>query len=373
MKSRNLWIVGIVLVTLALISLFVAPVNNDLRRGSTYSRTPDGYGAWYASLQKQGIAVQRWQRPVWELIEPPDNAPTSRPTPRAPLTLVRVNPFFGGLVSGEDTEWMARGNVVVVLGVQGPVTRAPFRSRLAGVKVETSRRASLSQRADKQPKQRLGDSFGAVVWEEPVGKGKLIFATTPHLAANAYQDEPGNFKLLTQLVTEPGHPIWIDEYIHGYRDPDPTVAAEERNWITYLSQTPLLVLAVQAGVLLLVLIWGQNRRLGPPVPLPSPKVDNSAAYMQALGSVLDKAECSEFILETVGKAELLHAQRALGLGTIPVEATALTQAWAQQTGRSPEELAAVLRPVEQKRRLNQRELLNWLEQLQTIRRHLPHE
>ncbi|QYO63542.1 hypothetical protein [Leptolyngbya sp. 7M] len=138
---------------------------------------------------------------------------------------------------------------------------------------------------------------------------------------------------------------------------------------SYLAKTPLALLAIQAAVLLLVLIWGQ-RRLGPAKRLVEPTLDNSEAYVQALSRVLQKANCSDFVVQTIGKAEQFRLQRALGLGSEPVEPQTLVEAWVQQTGQPATELEAVLAPLNQLRRLSNRELLLWLENLQTLQRQL---
>ena len=46
-----------------------APVAGRLDSGSTWHRGPAGYSAWYEALEQQGIPVQRWQRPVADLLE----------------------------------------------------------------------------------------------------------------------------------------------------------------------------------------------------------------------------------------------------------------------------------------------------------------
>lgn len=379
MKKKPIILAAIALGALLLLSLFAAPNNAELRRGSTYNRSPDGYGAWFASVQSQGISIQRWRRPLEDIFDPSPVASA----PKEPITLLRVSPTFGDYLMVDD-EWVKRGNVFVLLGVRSPVTAAPFTSFFNSpegrVMVETRRRAFQQSLDEPSPKSqpgktpsniRLSDSYGPIVWEQQIGKGKIIVASTPHLAANAYQDEPGNFPYLTALVREADHPLWVDEFIHGYKDQEAVEEETGGSWVSYLAKTPLLLLGVQAGVIFLVAVWGQNRRLGRAEAIAPPKTDNSEAYIQALGSVLNKAESSEFVLQTIGRAEQMTVQRSLGLGNIPVEPETLVQAWTQQTGRPAEELNEVLIPVARQRRIGERDLLRWLKSLQNVRRHLP--
>jgi Domain of unknown function (DUF4350) len=398
LNNRPVWIGILVLVTLILLSLWVAPQAPQLQQGSTYSRKPGGYGAWYAYMEQQQLPMQRWQRPLDQLPQGSQSLPSIQQIahrdapseaaglsiqakPLSPLTLVQINSSFGRLGVFNEA-WVRQGNVLVLIGERAPVSQAPFRSLLdspsGAVKLETSRRyqpndASATERSTI--KIRLGDAFGAVVWEQQLGQGRVIAAVTPYLAANAYQDQPGNFKFLARLVSEPGYPIYVDEYLHGYRDQADIAADHPEGLASYLAKTPLLLLAVQAAVLLLLLIWGQNQRLGPPQPWVEPTVNHSEAYIQALAGVLQKANCTDFVVETLGKAEQRQIQRHLGLGPTLLEPQAVIDVWVQQTGRPAAELESVLEPLRDSgrsgaQRLSNRALTLWLEKLQTLRRQL---
>ncbi|MBD1868727.1 DUF4350 domain-containing protein [Cyanobacteria bacterium FACHB-471] len=400
-KKYRLWL-GVVLVLIVLTLVF-APRTSRLMQGSTYSRSPDGYGAWYAYMQERGTPVQRWQRPLEELLEPqpgtdnPDTVPIRFPrvddpamdapemdstlaqaAPATPMTLVQVS--SGLPLNLFDGDWIAQGNVLVLLGVRGTVTAAPFSSTLessaGGVKVETSRR-SLQTQSFSAPgmnewefEDLLRDGHGAIVWQETVGRGRIILSTSSHLAANAYQNEPGNFEFLAQLLTEIGNPIWVDEYSHGYKDEAAIAQENSENILLYLAKTPLVLVAVQAGIMLLVLILG-HRRLGPAIALETPPVDNSKAYIQAMAGVLQKANSSKFVVEMVGEAEQLNVQRSLGLGTDLLEPQVVAAAWAQQTGRPAAELAEIFDLADNHAQISERELLVWLDRVRTMRRHLP--
>lgn len=357
-SSRARWLGALILAVIVLLSLIAAPNNSHLNSGSTYSRAPDGYGAWYAFMQQRGTPIQRWQKPFSDLLKE-----------KRPITLLRVNSQLSQpAIAQQERDWVEKGNTLVILGVQGRVTEAAFstmqRSQAGEVKIDTRRR--VSQDRDKQ--LSLGDRFGAVVCEQKLGKGRVIFSTTPHLAANAYQDYLNNYTYLYHMISQQGNSVMVDEYIHGYKDPGVRESKAERDWVTYLAQTPLFPALLQGGVLLLVVIWAQNRRFGSPVALDTPNDNNSEAYIQALGGVLQKAECSEFVLDVVGFEEQQQLQKALGLGQLLADHQTLVNAWVQQTGRSPTELEQVLRLQSQKRRISEKDLLTWLGKWQTIRR-----
>ena len=385
---------AIAITAITIVTLLFAPANNKVNSGSTYNRAPDGYGAWYAFMSKRGTEVQRWQKPFEDFAKNQDAKP--------PSTLLRIySKLIPEVVSDTEKKWVEQGNTLVNLGVRAPVTPAPFSSlhpASAGeIKIDTGRRHP----SDK--KQVLDDRFGAIVWKESVGKGTVYFASTSHLAANAYQDFPGNYEFLAGLVTQleggeqeiegteqalavkliqnSSNPqsqgtsktlnkVWVDEYIHGYKDSEVIEREYQGNLFTYLAKTPLFPVLIQATIILLVAIFAGWNRLGQPVTLSGPQVDNSEAYIQALAGVLQKANSTDFAVEIIGKEEQLQLQKAL-LGQGSLESETLTNAWVQQTGRKAAELSELLPSPSHKRRISDSDLLAWLGKWQQIRQHLP--
>lgn len=368
-QGRWGWGIALAAIALLLFLILLAPNHNPYQSGSTYGRGPDGYGAWYAQLQSQGIAIQRWQKPFSALAD--------LAAPQG-ITLLRVNPIATEtLLVAEESRWVAAGNTLIVLGVQQPVTAAPFRSHLDSpvgpVRIETRRRHPRRQAPLAiQETERLGDRFGAIVWQQALGQGQVIFAVTPHLAANAYQNEVGNFSFLTQLVTQTNQPIWVNEYIHRYRDREVQAQEGRDSWVNYLGQTAWKWVALQGSLLLLLLIWAKNHRFGPAVRLSEPDVDNSQAYIEALAGVLQQAGSHGFVLERIGQAEKQRLQNALGLGTEPIAPTALVAAWVAQTGQPATDLEAVLTPLTHPPpKLSEAALQDWLAAWHRIEQQLP--
>lgn len=388
LSRRQITGLAIAIGVLILLTILVAPQGggNQRQRGSTYSRSPDGYGAWFAYLEQVKIPVQRWRKPITLLTNPDSKtaeeytANGKSPQPKGPITLLQIS-------NGVDqprplSNWVKTGNVQIILGSRPTtVTKAPFTtdlpSRFGRIRIQTSRRHQLApdQSQPNAESALLEDSFGAVIWQQKVGKGRIIYASTPYLAANAYQDFQGNYELLADLVKGTQLPLWIDEFSHGYTDAPPQTApgkpAPRPNVLSYLWSTPLSLVGLQLLIVLGVLLWGQNRRFGSPQPVLAPSVDNSAAYIQAMAGVLHKARCSAFVVTTVGKAEQLAIQKALGLGATPLPLETLATAWEQQTGRSPADLTTILTAAQGDRRLSEAELQTWIQTIQTLRSQLP--
>lgn len=409
-SNRLAWFGGIVILAIVILTLFSAPSANKIRQGSTYSRSPDGYGAWYAYMQQQGINIQRWQKPFAQLkqnkvnqakqkslklenLKSEDLNSESLTLKENPTTLLQI---YGALVpSGPnylEKKWVEAGNTLIVLGVRQPPTGANFstlqKSSQGELKIETTRRYQSEGKKpnSKKPKEKvqisLGDRFGAIVWEQKFGKGKIIYSTTPYLAANAYQDYQSNYQYLAELVNQQGHQLFVDEYIHGYRDSKQNETKKNSGaaqiW-EYLANTPVFPISIQAGILLLVLVFAQNRRLGKAIFLDKPVVDNSEAYIQALAGVLQKAESGNFVVEMVGKEELIQLQKKLGLftsrsdGNSQIDREELLKAWRNHTGSSDTQLSKILQVYSQysqdsqKRSIRDKELIDWLNNWEQVK------
>ena len=351
-----------------LLTFVMAPASSGrINSGSTYRINPDGYGAWYAYMQGQQAPIQRWEKPLDELIASEEID--------TPVTFLHVDSGFTRQIRGggnsnllfeSEINWVREGNNLVILGVRTPVTEAPFstfqNSPFGAVKIDTMRRGQ------NKTQVLLQDEFGAMVWQENIGQGKVIYANTPYLAANAYQEIPGNYEFLANLVTEGDRPIFIDEYSHGYKAPEVIEREQRQTLVNYLLQTPVFPALVQGILLTFVLIWAKNRRLGQLNRILTPGVENSKAYIQALAGVLQKAGRRDFIVEVVGKEEQLQLQKALGLGSVLLDAETLAQAWSDKTGRPATELMQQLQVISKPRRLGEFNLLRWLKKWAAIRR-----
>ncbi len=362
MKSKkNSVLLVIILITIIVITVIFAPSMNQKQRGSTYNREPDGYSAWYEYMQKKGVNIIRWQKPSASLIK----------NNNTPFTLLRILPDFDVYYYEfqKDYELLKQGNKIIVLGVKEFPTQAPFstlqKSEVGLIKIETTRRA-------KNKDTILGDDHGAIVWRQRINQGELIQSTTPYLAANAYQDYPSNFEFLAQLVTQNNQQIFVDEYLHGYKDSD--VIRDElkdkaynlgNDIFTYLANTPLFVILLQGVFLLIVCLWGFNHRFGQIKKLSSPKINNTQAYVEALASVLEKAETNDFVLEIIGKEERILLQKQLGLGDKLVDEQTLLTTWKNQA-QDPKKLSTLLTLPTQNNNISELKLLDWLKSWQEI-------
>ncbi|MGB0562224.1 MAG: DUF4350 domain-containing protein [Spirulinaceae cyanobacterium] len=392
MKNRApaLKIAIVIALFLATIISMFSWTTGSRQTGSTYNRAPEGYGAWYAELQAQpGMQVERWQRPLAELVKN-----TSRQESGQVLLRVATARQLGR--SGDDpalSDWLDAGNILITVGgvPPAPVTAAPFHSEVespqGSVVLDTRRRAPRREDVSIL----LADEHGAIAWSHRQGSGQRIRVITPYLAANAYQDAPGNFAFLTALVTNPkaqptpmdetmpdaqevtltpvqtSRQLWVDEYLHGHVDaPPPDVAAAAQTIWGYLRQTPLAIVALQGAIALVIVLLALNQRFGLPQPNREPSPNNSQVYIEALAAVLSKAEQQSFVVELLTPEHQRQLQLQLGLGSTLLTEVELLAAWQQQTGQPSEPLAKLLRSAQRKRAWSKAQLVQWLQHWQQL-------
>lgn len=362
-RQRKWLLIGIAIAVIVVLTLIAAPNSGGRKNdsGSTYGRNPDGYGAWYEYMSQKEVQIKRWRKPFSRLIEDGVRGVTYvRVRSKADFQFSRGS---SGLSASEEA-WVSQGNTLVIIGEYRSATAAPFTSEIPyrdrplsdnRIEIETTRRHRSSGETI------LGDRYGAVVWQEKLGRGEVIYCVTPYLAANAYQDTD-NYEFLAELISD-RRVILVDEYIHGYKDRETITKEEQADALSYLAQTPWFLLFVQTIVIAAVAIAAAFRRFGQPMVHHEAIADNSTAYIDALGGVLEKANSTDFVVKAIGKDERQKLQASLGLGKSLVDEDTLIAAWKQQSG-SAVDLIRLLQT--NKKKISDAQLLAWIQKWQQI-------
>jgi Domain of unknown function (DUF4350) len=395
---KQYWQLGLLAIVAIVLITVISAMGGDSRlAGSSYNKAANGYSHWYQMMIDRGVKIHRWQKSFPKLAQLSEYD--------RGVTLLQVQPQLEELlITNQQQEWVLKGNTLVILGIKAPAWETAFYQDLASpqgkVRIETTRRfgSNLNKYKlfkDAEKETILQDRSGNIITKIQLAKGNIIIATTPYIAANAYQDFQPNYELLAEIVSKDNQQVLVDEYIHGYTDRkrkaviDPNTgeiitdeegnesnntsdeSSDNNDTLSYLASTPLIVVFVNILLGILVLAWQQNRRFGKVVIPKSPEVDNSEAYIQALGGVLRQANSSEFVLQNIGKAEQLSWQQKLGLGKARlVESQILITAWENQIKLPADDLRFVLKLTAEAHRLTPTELMIWLTKIREIDRQL---
>lgn len=366
-RQRKWFLIAIALIAMVILTLVAAP-GNENDSGSTYGKSANGYGAWYQYMSTKEIPIKRWRKPFSQFIK--QNQPKT-----TYVQILSKDNFLQGAISLSElkSDWVSKGNTLVIVGKYEPATAAPFESLIPyrpqtlsddQIKIETTRRHQPRKGSKTKTKAILKDRYGAVVWHEQIGEGKVIYCTTPYLAANAYQDYPDNYQFLAELVND--HPtIWIDEYIHGYKDKETIAQEQQANILSYLKRTPLYLLFIQTVLSAIIAALAAFRRFGLPIKPQTAIADNSTAYIDALAGVLEKAQSTDFVVEAIAKDEQRKLQQSLGLGKSLVDRENLIAAWKQQQGNESD-LNQLLNVSNSGQKISDAQLIAWIQKWRKI-------
>jgi hypothetical protein len=357
----------VLLASLCLILIVTAVAPPSYPKGSSYDNALGGYAQWYRFMEAQHHPVKRWRRAYSQL------AGTGQTLIQAADVEGSQSPELG---APEILDWVKNGNTLIELSWAGGVTGAPFLSDLptpqGAVRIETTRRYGRSDFDEVL----LKDAFGGVIGLEPVQKGEVIKIAYPWMGAGNYADRGANFQVLADLATQRRGTIWVDEWIHGYRDLQPTpvlAEGETQDLWDYFAQRPIAVMAGQGVLLLLLLLWGQNQRFGAQIRIAPPPRNSSEQYIQALADTLNTHGHTEYVLALLGQSLRDRLKSRLSLVGADLAGDgdgAIAAQWATVTGRPASELLELLEQSSVQKRLRDSELLTWVQQADTILRGL---
>jgi Domain of unknown function (DUF4350) len=357
----------VLIASLCLVLIVTVMAPQSYPKGSSYDNALNGYAQWYRFMEAQHHPVKRWRRAYSQLagtgqtfIQAADAEGSESPDIRAP----------------EILDWVKNGNTLIELSWAGKLTGAPFLSDLptpkGAVRIETTRRYE----PNNFDEVLLEDAFGVVIRLETLKAGEAIEIAYPWMGAGNYADRGANFQVLADLATQRKGTIWVDEWIHGYRDKEPTpvlVDDKTQDLWDYFAQRPIVVMAGQGMLLLLLLLWGQNQRFGALFRIVPPLRNSNEQYIQALADTLNTHGHTEYVLTLLGQSlrDRLKSRLSLVGADLAGDADgAIAAQWATVTGRPASELLELLEQSSAQKRLRDSELLAWVQQADTILRGL---
>jgi hypothetical protein len=307
-------------------------------------------------MEAKGVKITRWQKPYNDLIARPNSEL---------ITLLRINSNATNYTSSsEELTWLTKGNHLVIVGILYPVTDAPFDSQIqtddGKIKIETGRRNYTEKNAILQ------DDFGAIIWRKNIGKGDIKYFIPQDFAANAYQQYLNNYEFLAKLVSNNNNQIFVDEYLHGYKDEETIQKETGGSLVEYFLKQPLTIVLLQLGIIGIIFFLASLRRFSKLLTVPSVAIDNNTAYIGALAGVLRQANSTNFVVETIAKESQLKLQKKLGLDNILLDSQTLIDAWVARTERSETELAKLLSFTSKNTETDNIKIIEWIEKWQNI-------
>lgn len=331
-KDRRLlvWSVGIAITLAVIIGMVIPNENNDDNpMPSTYLTGRHGARAAYESLQRAGYSIERWERPLGELVAssgPNTVVIFAEPFSREPADMQAVQQI------------VSRGGRVLATGfwggylVPGGQAGTPQNFTFAACQLEPEGLDALANTGEVwmvpaatwevgNPAQRTEYSCAGqpAVVEYDFGGGHVVWWASSTPLENASLARAGNFDLLLNSIgPRDGHRFYWDESLHG----------DIRSTWSYVTGPTVPLLWTGIILLSILILFSFSRRSGPLREMPPAARATPIEFLDALGSLYRSAGASSTAVTIAWERFRRNALRMCGL---------------RQAASGAEELAAAIR------------------------------
>lgn len=157
-------------------------------------------------------------------------------------------------------------------------------------KEEDSRLQSMT--GSPAPVVHLVDDKGALLVDFAYGSGRVSILTDPYIVSNGGIKLEDNLQLAVNMLTATDGLIAFDEYHQGK-------GLTQNSFAAYFAGTPVLLLAGQAGLVVLLMLWTRGRRFGRPLPLPQVDRRSSLEFVASMAELQQRARAFDLAIENI--------------------------------------------------------------------------
>jgi Domain of unknown function (DUF4350) len=306
--------------------------------GSSFATAPDGLAALGSLLSHYGYAVES-QRGAVAQNPPPADATAFVLEPRNltaddAAALLQFATAGGRLIVGGAAPFYLRSlsDTPPRWKPDGATTWTEIDPVLGNVRTVEGRGVG-SWSAPGNGRALVGDANAALVTQDHVGRGEILFLADASPLENEYLASADNAALGLALAGEAGRAVVFPEGVHGYGTSHGLGALPDR-W-----KIALLLIAVAA----LAFVWSRARRFGPPDQISRDLPPARAEYVQALSISLERTHDPTGAFAPAQRSARAHIATRAGIGANANDEE-LDNA-ARRFGCSDEEIAALRAPV----------------------------
>ena len=142
------------------------------------------------------------------------------------------------------------------------------------------------------PVTHVADEQGAFLVDYAHGAGRIIILSDPYIVANGGIALKDNLQLAVNAITSSGGLIAFDEYHQG--------RGITRNALaTYFAGTPVLPIAAQLVLLVLLILWTRGRRFGRPLPLVQVDRRSSLEFVASMAELQERSRAFDLAIENI--------------------------------------------------------------------------
>lgn len=142
------------------------------------------------------------------------------------------------------------------------------------------------------PVIHVADEQGALLIDYPHGSGRIVILSDPYVVANGGIGLKDNLQLAVNAVASAGGLIAFDEYHQG--------RGVTRNALaTYFAGTPVLPIAAQLVLLVLLILWTRGRRFARPLPLVQVDRRSSLEFVASMAELQERSRAFDLAIENI--------------------------------------------------------------------------
>jgi hypothetical protein len=148
------------------------------------------------------------------------------------------------------------------------------------------------ERVSYAPVVHIADKSGALLVDYMYGRGRVILLSDPYIVTNTGIRANDNLQLAINVLTTYDGLIAFDEYHQGR-------GITRNAFASYFSGTPVLAIAAQVVVLVLLVLWTNARRFGRPLPLPYVDRRSSLEFVASMAELQERSRAFDLAIENI--------------------------------------------------------------------------
>jgi hypothetical protein len=142
------------------------------------------------------------------------------------------------------------------------------------------------------PVVHLADGGGPLLVDYTYGAGRIVLLSDPYFVANGGIKLDDNLQLAINLLTSADGLIAFDEYHQGRGETQNAFAG-------YFAGTPVLPLAGQLALLILLVLWTRARRFARPLPLAQIDRRSSLEFVASMAELQERSRAFDLAIENI--------------------------------------------------------------------------
>jgi hypothetical protein len=146
--------------------------------------------------------------------------------------------------------------------------------------------------ASPAPIVHIGDQNGGLLVDYSYGQGRIVVLTDPYIVANGGIRLDDNLQVAINAVAGVDGLIAFDEYHQGK-------GISQNAFASYFAGTPVLALAAQIVLLVLLILWTNARRFGRPLPLPHVDRRSSLEFVASMAELQERSRAFDLAIENI--------------------------------------------------------------------------